>query len=154
MNPSCRIKPEDIYRALIEATAFGAWKIVKAIMDAGVRVEKIYASGGIPLKNKLLMQIYADVFNMDIHVIEESYSASLGSAILGLTASEEGGGFENVAALCEGYRRKAGLKYSPNPENVPIYRELYDIYSRLYEAYGRENDLMKRLRSLNKRGAL
>lgn len=147
-------KPEDIYRALIEATAFGAWKIVKAIMDAGVRVEKIYASGGIPLKNKLLMQIYADVFNMDIHVIEEPYSASLGSAILGLAASEEGGGFENVAALCEGYRRKAGLKYSPNPENVPIYRELYDIYSRLYEAYGRENDLMKRLRSLNKRGAL
>lgn len=141
-------KAEDIYRALIEATAFGAWKIVKSIIDAGVRVDKIYASGGIPLKNKLLMQIYADVFGMDIHVIDEPYSASLGSAILGLAASEKGGGFENLEALTAKYRREPKLIYRPNEGNVRIYRKLFEIYNELYEEYGKKNDTMKKLRNL------
>lgn len=141
-------RAEDIYRALIEATAFGAWKIVKSTMDAGVQVEKIYASGGIPLKNSLLMQIYADVFCMDIHVIDEPYSASLGSAILGLAASEQGGGFENLDALTAAYKKKPKLVYTPAAENVGIYRELFEIYSELYEEYGRKNDAMKKLRRL------
>ena len=145
-------RPEDIYRALIEATAFGAWKTVKAIIESGVKVERIYASGGIPLKNELLMQIYADVFGMDIHVIEEPYSASLGSAILGLAASENGGGFENVAALCEGYRREAKLIYRPVEKNTEVYRQLFEIYDELYEQYGKYNDTMKKLRSLKGTG--
>ena len=145
-------RPEDIYRAFIEATAFGAWKTVKAIIESGVKVERIYASGGIPLKNELLMQIYADVFGMDIHVIEEPYSASLGSAILGLAASENGGGFENVAALCEGYRREAKLIYRPVEKNTEVYRQLFEIYDELYEQYGKYNDTMKKLRSLKGTG--
>ena len=145
-------RPEDIYRAFIEATAFGAWKTVKAIIESGVKVERIYASGGIPLKNELLMQIYADVFGMDIHVVEEPYSASLGSAILGLAASENGGGFENVAALCEGYRREAKLIYRPVEKNTEVYRQLFEIYDELYEQYGKYNDTMKKLRSLKGTG--
>jgi len=145
-------RPEDIYRAFIEATAFGAWKTVKAIIESGVKVERIYASGGIPLKNELLMQIYADVFGMDIHVVEEPYSASLGSAILGLAASENGGGFENVAALCEGYRREAKLIYRPVEKNTEVYRQLFEIYDELYEQYGKYNDTMKKLRSLKGAG--
>ena len=145
-------RPEDIYRAFIEATAFGAWKTVKAIIESGVKMERIYASGGIPLKNELLMQIYADVFGMDIHVIEEPYSASLGSAILGLAASENGGGFENVAALCEGYRREAKLIYRPVEKNTEVYRQLFEIYDELYEQYGKYNDTMKKLRSLKGTG--
>ena len=145
-------RPEDIYRALIEATAFGAWKTVKAIIESGVKVERIYASGGIPLKNELLMQIYADVFGMDIHVVEEPYSASLGSAILGLAASENGGGYENVAALCEGYRREAKLIYRPVEKNTEVYRQLFEIYDELYEQYGKYNDTMKKLRSLKGTG--
>lgn len=145
-------KAEDIYRALIEATAFGAWKIVKSIIDGGVKVEKIYASGGIPLKNALLMQIYADVFGRDIHVIDEPYSASLGSAILGLAASETGGGFENLEALTTRYRKEPCIVYHPIAENVAIYRELFEIYNELYEEYGRKNGMMKKLRSLKGAG--
>jgi len=141
-------RAEDIYRALIEATAYGAWKIVKTIIDSGVKVEKIYASGGIPLKNSLLMQIYADVFGMDIHVVNEPYSASLGSAILGLAASENGGGFEKLEALTAKYRKEPGLIYHPDTENVSIYRKLFDIYNELYEQFGTKNNIMKKLRSL------
>lgn len=143
---------EDIYRALIEATAYGAWKIVKSIIDSGVKVEKIYASGGIPLKNSLLMQIYADVFGMDIHVVDEPYSASLGSAILGLAASENGGGFEKLEALTAKYRKEPGLVYHPDAENVSIYRELFAIYNELYEQFGTKNNIMKKLRSLKGAG--
>lgn len=139
--------PEDIYRALIEATAYGAKKILKALTDGGVAVKRVYASGGIPLKNPLLMQIYADVFDMDIHVVDEPYSAALGSAILGQAAAV-GGGFAGLAALAGGRSPKVRKTYSPIEENTAVYAELFEIYSRLYQRYGRESDDMKKLRRL------
>ena len=142
--------PEDIYRALIEATAFGAKKILNALTDGGVAVKRVYASGGIPLKNPLLMQIYADVFDMDIHVVDEPYSAALGSAFLGQAASV-GGGFAGLADLAGMRPPKVWKTYRPIGENAAVYAELFDIYSRLYERYGRESDDMKKLRRLRGR---
>lgn len=139
--------PEDIYRALLESSAFGAWKILKATIDEGVRIERVWASGGIPLKNPLLMQIYADVFNMDIHVVDEPYSAALGSAIMAQSASV-GGGFAGLSELCGERSCHLGPVYRPIAENVEVYRELFEIYSGLYERFGRESDSMKKLRRL------
>lgn len=141
--------PEDIYRCLIESTAFGAWKILKAAIDEGVRIERVWASGGIPLKNPLLMQIYADVFDMDIHVVDVPYSAAVGSAILGQAAVE--GGFEGLAGLCAPNDSGLGPVYRPIAENVEVYRELFEIYSGLYEHFGRGSDSMKKLRRLRDR---
>ena len=141
--------PEDIYRALLESSAFGAWKILKAAIDEGVRIERVWASGGIPLKNPLLMQIYADVFDMDIHVVDVPYSAAVGSAILGQAAVE--GGFEGLAGLCAPDGSGLGPVYRPIAENVEVYRELFEIYSGLYEHFGRGSDSMKKLRRLRDR---
>lgn len=139
--------PEDIYRALLESSAFGAWKILKAAIDEGVKIERVWASGGIPLKNPLLMQIYADVFNMDIHVVDVPYSAAVGSAMLGQAAAV-GGGFEGLAGICAPNGSGLGPVYHPRAENVKIYRELFAIYSELYERFGRGSDSMKKLRRL------
>lgn len=143
-------RPEDIYRALMESSAFGAWKILKATIDEGVGIRRVYASGGIPLKNPLLMQIYADVFGMDIHVVDEPYSAALGSAILAQAASV-GGGFDGLARLAGESAAKTREIYRPIEENAAVYRELFEIYSQLYKRYGREDASMKKLRRLRDR---
>ena len=142
--------PEDIYRCLIESTAFGAWKILKAAIDEGVKIERVWASGGIPLKNPLLMQIYADVFNMDIHVVDVPYSAAVGSAILGEAASV-GGGFQGLGRLCTPRDSGFGPVYRPVAENAAVYRQLFEVYSELYERFGRDSDSMKKLRRLRDR---
>lgn len=142
--------PEDIYRALLESSAFGAWKILKAAIDEGVKIERVWASGGISLKNPLLMQIYADVFNMDIHVVDVPYSASVGSAILAQAASV-GGGFEGLGALCAPNGSGLGPVYRPVEENAAVYRELFQVYSELYERFGRDSDSMKKLRRLREK---
>ena len=144
-------KAEDIYRAFIEATAFGAWKILKAAIDEGVRIKRVCASGGIPLKNPLLMQIYADVFNMEIHVVDEPYSAALGSAIMGQAASAGAGGFAALGELSGERAEKSGLIYRPIEENAAVYRELFEVYSELYEFYGRKCGAMKKLRELRRK---
>lgn len=142
--------PEDIYRCLIESTAFGAWKILKAAIDEGVKIERVWASGGIPLKNPLLMQIYADVFNMDIHVVDVPYSAAVGSAILGEAASV-GGGFQGLGRLCAPRDSGCGPVYRPVAENAAVYRQLFEVYSELYHSFGRQSDSMKKLRRLRDR---
>lgn len=139
--------PEDIYRALLESSAFGAWKILKATIDEGVKIERVWASGGIPLKNPLLMQIYADVFNMEINVVDEPYSAALGSAIMAQAASV-GGGFAGLSGLCGRRSCQRGPVYRPDERNAAVYRQLFEIYSELYERFGRESDSMKKLRRL------
>lgn len=141
--------PEDIYRALLESSAFGAWKIIKAAIDEGVKIERVWASGGIPLKNPLLMQIYADVFGMEINVVDEPYSAALGSSILAQSASA--GGFGGLSELCGQRACHRGPVYRPIAENAAVYRELFEIYSQLYDSFGRQNDSMKKLRRLRDR---
>lgn len=138
--------PEALYRAMIESTAYGANRIIQSMEEAGVPIRAIYAAGGIPLKNPLLTQIYADVCGRDVYLVEQEHSGALGSAILGAAAA--GDGFAGLSALIERYRSASRTVFHPVPEHAAVYRELYELYSQLYETYGQKSDLMKRLKQI------
>jgi len=143
-------KPEDIYRALIEATAYGTRVIIETFEANGVPVNEIVATGGLPDRNKLLMQIYADVTGRPIHVAETRQAGAVGSAMHGaVAAGVEAGGY---ASIFEATRRMARLRdeaYHPIPENQAIYERLYAEYVTLHDYFGRgANDVMKRLKQL------
>jgi L-ribulokinase len=129
--------PEEIYRALIEATAFGVLTIINRFEEYGVKVSEIIACGGIAEKNALLMQIYADVTGREMKVARSAQSCALGSAIAGaVVAGKTKGGYgsfeEAQAAMC-GLKEKV---FRPEPENHKVYQELYGLYNQLHDAFG------------------
>jgi L-ribulokinase len=141
-------KPEDIYRALIEATAYGKRVIIETFQDNGVPIHELVACGGLPEKNKLLMQIYADVIGLPIRISASKQTSALGSAMFGaVSAGKAAGGYDSIY---EAARAMAYLKdemYFPNPENRRIYDLLYAEYIRLHDYFGRGgNDVMKSLK--------
>ena len=142
----------EIYRALLESTAFGTRKIIEAFTGSGVPVERIVAAGGLPDRNKLLMQIYADVTNREFRVIKSALGGALGAAMHGaVAAGEAAGGYSDIYAAAD---RMGGLKdevYRPIPAHASVYDKLYADYSLLYDYFGRgQNDVMKRLRELRR----
>lgn len=142
----------EIYRALIEATAFGAREIIEAFENNGVPIRVLVAAGGLPERNPLLMQIYADVTNREINIIRSSQAPALGSAMHATVAAGEAlGGYPDIktaAGYMGGLRDKL---YRPDPTSVQIYQALYNEYKRLYDYFGRgENNVMKRLRKLQR----
>ena len=142
-------RPEHLYRALLEATAYGVRRIIDAMEDRGVPVTALYAAGGIPPRNALLMQIYADVCGREVHLTEEEHSGALGSAVLAASAALWGEeGFAHLAELTERYRRPCAAVYRPAPAHVETYQKLYGIYSRLYRRYGQEDETLKELKAL------
>ncbi|MCT8137080.1 ribulokinase [Anaerobacillus sp. CMMVII] len=143
-------KPEEVYRALLEATAFGTRKIVDAFHNNGVPVEELYACGGLPQKNKLLMQIYADVTNREIKVAASKQTPALGAAMFGaVAAGSANGGYESITEAAQKMGRVKEETFKPIPENVAVYDKLYQEYSRLHDYFGRgENNVMKRLKAM------
>ncbi len=143
-------KPEEIYRALIEATAFGTRTIIEAFRDSGVPVNEFYACGGLPEKNALLMQIYADVIDMEIKVSYSSQTPALGAAMFGaVAAGEEAGGYSSITEAAKRMARLKDTTFKPVPENVLVYDRIYAEYKKLYDYFGRgENNVMKRLREI------
>ena len=142
----------DMYRALLESTAFGTRKIIEAFTSSGVPVTRIVAAGGLPERNRLLMQIYADVTNREFRVVRSALAGALGAAMHGaVAAGAAAGGYADIYAAAD---KMGGLKddvYRPIPANVAIYDQLYADYSTLYDYYGRgANDVMKRLRALRR----
>ncbi len=143
-----RTRPEDIYRALIEGTVFGARTIIENFEKNGIRIKKIIASGGIAEKDELFMQICADVLNREITVSDAKMSASKGSAIY---ASVAAGAYGSITEASDKLGVKSGKRYFPIAENAVIYDRLYSEYSRLHEYFGRgENDLLRELRNIGK----
>lgn len=143
-------KPEEIYRALLEATAFGTRKIIDSFHDNGLAVEELYACGGLPQRNRLLMQIYADVTNREIKVAASKHTPALGAAMFGaVAAGKEAGGYDSIF---EAARRMARLReetYRPIPENAAVYERLFREYALLHDYFGRgANDVMKRLKAI------
>jgi len=146
-------RAEEIYRALIEATAFGTRTIVEAFDSKGIRVEHLVACGGLPEKNQLLMQIYADVTGRDIKLADPLQTCSaLGSAMHGaVAAGSAGGGYDTIAEAARHMARVQKLTYKPRPEAHEIYNQLYDEYHTLHDYFGRgSNDVMKRLKALKR----
>ena len=145
-------RPEEIYRALIEATAFGTRKIIETFRASGVPVEEFYASGGISQKDPMTMQIYADIINLPIKIAGSAQGPALGSAIFGaVAAGKEAGGYDDVFTAAGVMGKLRDEIYTPKPENVAAYDKLYAEYSLLHDYFGRgENDVMKRLKDIKK----
>ncbi|MGH9350926.1 MAG: ribulokinase [Terriglobia bacterium] len=146
-------KPEEIFRALIEATAFGTRQIVEAFESKGIPVKELVACGGLPEKNKLLMQIYADVTGREIKVARQPLTCpALGSAMHGAVAAGRArGGYDSIfeaAKSMTGLQRKA---YRPQPRHHEVYSRLFREYQKLHDYFGRGgNDVMKRLKGIQK----
>lgn len=146
-------KPEEIYRALIEATAYGTRAIIDQFESNGLPIRELYAAGGISQKDEMTMQIYADVTNREIRIAGSTQAPALGSAMWGAVAAGAAkGGFDTIQDAAEKMARLKDVVYRPNPENVKLYDELYAEYKTLHDYFGRgSNDVMKRLKALKKR---
>ncbi|HBY98780.1 MAG TPA: ribulokinase [Chloroflexi bacterium] len=122
----------DIYRALIEATAFGTRVIIESFETSGVPIKELVAAGGLPEKNKLLMQIYADVIGLPMKVAASEQTCALGAALFGAAAS-------GTTTLAETQRASCKIQdrvYTPNPENQQGYARIYQLYRELHDAFG------------------
>ncbi|HLE90267.1 MAG TPA: ribulokinase, partial [Anaerolineales bacterium] len=143
-------KAEEIYRALIEATAYGTRIIVETFQQNGVPIHELVACGGLPEKNKLLMQIYADVIGLPIKVSASKQTPALGSAMFGAVAAGKGlGGYDSIYNAAKMMAHLKDETYIPNPEDQGMYEKLYAEYVILHDYFGRgANDVMKRLKNI------
>lgn len=143
-------RPEEIYMALIEATAFGTRVIIDQFEDSGVPVETVVLSGGIPMKNPMIVQVYADVLGKELRLAGSAQTCALGAAILGIAAApEEVTGYRNANEVAARLGSMQDVVIRPNPENVRAYEKLYEEYKLLLEYFGKgRNDVMKRLAAL------
>ncbi|MEN8097578.1 MAG: ribulokinase [Chloroflexota bacterium] len=142
-------RAEDIYRALIEATAFGTRIIIEAFTEQGVPVKNI-VTGGSLTKNSMLMQIYADVTGREIAVTGTDQASALGAAMLGAVAArKDGGGHDSLVEATKQMAPPPTRIYRPILDNKEPYNTLYTEYCRLYDYFGRGgNNVMKDLRRL------
>lgn len=150
LGMTLRTKPEDIYRALIEATAYGTRMIIDVFRENGVDVNSFYAAGGISQKDPMTMQIYADVINMPIKIADCEQGGALGSAIYGACAAgAQKGGYDSLYDGAAALGKVKDKVYYPIPENVELYNKLFGEYKILHDYFGRgENNVMKRLKEL------
>ena len=140
-------RPEEIYRALIEATAFGLRVIQENYEANGVKIGDICAAGGIAMKNPMLMQIYADVLGRQLTVASSAQAGARGSAMYAAVAA---GAFPHIREAAEAYKQPVLATYTPMAENVAVYNALYKEYRRLHDYFGKENNVMDRLYEIYK----
>ncbi|HKN98819.1 MAG TPA: ribulokinase [Pseudonocardiaceae bacterium] len=142
-------RPEDVYRALLEATAFGARRIVAAFRDSAVPVTEFVVAGGL-LRNTELMRIYADVLGLPLSVSESAQAPALGSAIHAAVAA---GAYPDVPAASKAMGRVRRAAYRPDADRHARYDRLYADYLRLHDHFGRGgDDVMRRLRRMREEG--
>lgn len=132
LGQTLHTEAHEIYRALIEATAFGALAIVRRLEEHGVAVEEVVATGGLAVKNAALMQIYADILGRPLKVAASEQTCALGAALFGAVAAGAAD-LADLQAKCCGTRPQ---EYAPIAENAAVYRELYDLYRTLHDAFG------------------
>ncbi|WP_327096703.1 ribulokinase [Nocardia vinacea] len=138
-------KPEDIYRALLEATAFGTRTIIETFDAAGVPVRELVIAGGL-LKNSLLMQIYADVTRLPLSIIGSDQGPALGSAIHAAVAA---GAYPDVRAAAKAMGRVHRNAYLPDPDRAAAYEAIYAEYQALHDHFGRGGtEVLHRLRRI------
>lgn len=135
LGQTLHTKVHEIYRAYIEATAFGALTIINRIEDYGVKIKEVVTTGGLSVKNTVLMQIYADILDRPLKVAKSDQTCAVGAALFGASINEGFDIFE-LRDKCALIRDKI---YQPNPEAVKIYRKLYSLYTDLHDAFGTED---------------
>jgi L-ribulokinase len=137
-------KAEDGYLALLEATAFGTRKIIETFNESGVAVTEFVAAGGL-IKNQFLMQLYSDVINMPVSVLESEQGPALGSAIHAAVAA---GAYGSIREAADAMGRVSKAQYLPNPERAKDYDFLYAEYLVIHDYFGTGvNDVMRRLKA-------
>ena len=136
----------DIYRALIEATAFGTRVIIEAFESSGVPITELVAAGGLPEKNKLLMQIYSDVTGREFRIIGSAQGPALGSAMHAAVAA---GAYPDIQAAAKAMGKLKDEVFKPIAAHQAVYDQLFAEYVTLYDYFGRgQNDVMKHLRQM------
>lgn len=129
--------PAEIYRALVEATAFGALTIINRIEESGLSIDHVINCGGITDKNPFVMQVYADVTGRPMKVSRSAQTCALGSAIAGaVAAGSQAGGYDSIE---DAQKAMTGLNpsvFNPNPEANEVYKELFLLYRSLHDAFG------------------
>ncbi len=143
-------KASHIYRALIEATAFGTRAIIDALDGGGVKIERVVTCGGLPEKNHLLMQIYADVTGRPLHIAASAQTPALGSAMFAaVAAGPDAGGYASIEEAAANMARLREEVFVPDESKRRVYDELYREYLRLHDLFGRGGDAaMKTLRRI------
>ena len=123
----------EVYRALVESTAFGALTIINRFEEYGVKVEEVINCGGIAEKNAFVMQIYADVCNRPMKISRSAQTCALGAAIFGAVVGEAHASVESAQEKMTGVKKQV---FRPNAENAAVYAELYKLYRQLHDAFG------------------
>jgi len=152
LGQTLHTKPEEIYRALVEATAFGALTIINRFEEYGVKISEIINCGGISEKNPLIMQIYADVTGREMKISRSAQSCALGACIAGaVAAGKKTGGYDNFDDAQTAMCAIKDITFKPIPENVKVYKKLYKLYKQLHDALGvsgHTEDLSKLMKEL------
>jgi L-ribulokinase len=143
-------RPADIYRALLESTAFGTRRIIESLETAGVAVDRFVACGGLPERNALLMQLTADITGLEVDVAASTQAPAVGAAMYGaVAAGAANGGHDTIEAAVDAMARPHARTYRPIAATRATYDRLYGEYVTLHDYFGRgENDVMKRLRAI------
>ena len=153
LGQTLHTEAHEIYRAYIEATAFGALTIIKRVEEYGVKIEEVINTGGLSIKNATLMQCYADIIGKPMKVSQSEQTCALGAAIFGAAAAGAGD-IGTLQAQVTATREKV---YYPIPENQSVYAELYALYRTLHDAFGtaewsgKINHVMKQLLDIRAR---
>jgi len=127
----------EIYRAVVEATAFGALSIINRFEAYGVKVERVVNCGGIAEKSDFVMQIYADVLNRPMQVSRSAQTCALGAAMFGSIVAGVHADADAAVSAMTGVKDKV---YTPHPDAVAVYAELFALYERLHDAFGGVSD--------------
>jgi L-ribulokinase len=129
--------PAEIYRALVEATAFGARVIVERFEEYGVAIRRVVNCGGISAKNPMVMQIYADVLNRPLEISRSAQTCALGAAMAGaVVAGAKAGGHDGFASAATAMTGVLSTRFAPDPERARQYDRLHVLYRRLHDAFG------------------
>jgi L-ribulokinase len=136
LGQTLHTQPHEIYRALIEATAFGALAIIDRIEEFGVPIKEVVNCGGLASKNPLLMQIYADIANRPMKISSSDQTPALGAAMFSAVAAGKNyGGYDSVEEA-QKYMTGTGNVFNPILENVDVYKKLYKLYKQMHDGFG------------------
>lgn len=129
-------QPHEIYRALLEATGFGALAIIDRLEEYGVDVNEVINCGGLAVKNSLLMQIYADIIGRPMKISKSEQTPALGAGIFAaVAAGKKAGGYDSIDEA-QKVMTGIGKVYQPNQKNHEVYKKLYKLYKQLHDAFG------------------
>jgi L-ribulokinase len=152
LGPTLATTRGDIYRALLESTAFGTRVIVESLEDAGIEVNDIVACGGLPFQNRLLVQLTADITGRPVRVAASQQAPALGSAMFAaVAAGSELGGYDSIVEAAQHMARLGDAEYLPDASAQVVYDDVYGVYRDLHDSMAKGSSEMKRLRSVRDR---